>query len=120
MNKSERFLLVMVNLMFLIGGIIVIGWLHFCCHTPQQERTPEEYRALIEKKTSDPKLQTMFINDDEYIRTLEHLAAVQKTGVLIASILMSLLAMFNLVLILRVPPKSFPSPARAVGGRGSG
>ena len=98
MKKFERLCIVVLNLVFLAGSLVLVGWL-LHRHTPLQTRTPEEYRALIEQKTSDPKLQRMFIADDTYIRSLEHLASVMRDGVLFGFASVSVLAVFNLIVI---------------------
>ena len=66
---------------------------------PKQTRTPEEYRSRIEQITNIEKMQAIAVRDDEYIRTLENLATLLRQGLLLGSVVLSLFALTNLLLI---------------------
>lgn len=92
------------NLVFLAISIAVGCWLIIHRDFPHPTRTPEQFRVLIEQNTSDPKLQQMFIADDSFIRSLERLASDMRDGVILGAGSMCVVALFNVVFILRRTP----------------
>jgi hypothetical protein len=98
MNKTKRGIIAIINFVALFGAIVTAGML-LMHRVPKQSRTPEEYRSRIEQITSIEKMQAIAIDDDEYIRTLENLAMLLRRGLLLGSVVLSLFAVTNLLLI---------------------
>jgi len=98
MKGSKHWSPIFLNIVFLICGLVLGAVIYF---EPVPHGTPDEFHAHIERVTADARLQKLFLAEEANTRSFEHLARVGWVNTIGALILLSGLALTNLVANLR-------------------